>query len=144
MSSASAFVSLRPTALLAPLGVWILLAILAVMNGIFREVAIIPRIGEYPGHVLSTAMLVIIIIGVSWLFFGWTAVEYTQVELIVIGLTWVVLTVGFEFLVGYVEGTPVSVTLGQYDVFAGQVWIVVPITLFVAPLLFGRCPGRKR
>lgn len=49
----------------------------------------------------------------------------------------VILTVGFEFLVGNVEGTPVSVTLGQYDVLAGQVWIAVPITLFVAPLLFG-------
>lgn len=48
------------------------------------------------------------------------------------------LTVGFEFLVGYVEGTPVSVTLGQYDVFAGQVWVLVPLTLLVAPLVFGR------
>lgn len=138
MSTASSFVSLRPPTLLAPLGVWLLLAVLAVLNGGLREVAIIPRIGEYPGHVLSTAMLVTIILVVSWLFFGWTAVEYTRVELIVIGVTWVVLTVGFEFLVGYVEGTPVSVTLGQYDVFAGQVWILVPITLFVAPLLFGR------
>ncbi|UWG46985.1 putative membrane protein [Halanaeroarchaeum sp. HSR-CO] len=130
--------SIRPTTLLAPLGVWLVLAVLAIANGIFREVLIIPRFGEYPGHVASTAMLVTVILVVSWLFFGWTGVGYTRAELIVIGLVWVVLTVGFEFLVGYVEGTPVSVTLGQYNVLAGQVWIVVPIALFVAPLLFGR------
>ena len=47
------------------------------------------------------------------------------------------LTVGFEFLVGYIEETPVSVTLGQYDVLAGQVWIAVPVTLLVSPLVFG-------
>lgn len=58
-------------------------------------------------------------------------------ELLLVGVLWTVLTVGFEFLVGYVEGTPVSVTLGQYDVLAGQVWIAVPLTLLLAPLLFG-------
>ncbi|MFW6003861.1 MAG: hypothetical protein ACOCPT_05515 [Halanaeroarchaeum sp.] len=130
--------SIRPTTLLAPLGVWLVLAVLAVANGVFREVAIVPRIGEYPGHVASTALLITIVLVVSWRFFEWTTVAYTRAELLVIGVVWMVLTVGFEFLVGYVVGTPVSVTLGQYDVFAGQVWIFVPITLFVAPLLFGR------
>jgi hypothetical protein len=31
----------------------------------------------------------------------------------------------------------VSETVAQYDVLAGQVWILVPLTLLVAPLLFG-------
>jgi len=55
---------------------------------------------------------------------------------VLVGVGWTLLTVGFEFL-GAAEGTPVSVTLGQYDVFAGQVWILVPLTLLVAPYLFG-------
>jgi hypothetical protein len=29
------------------------------------------------------------------------------------------------------------VSFGQYDVLAGQVWIAVPLTLLLAPLLFG-------
>ncbi|MFW5937761.1 MAG: hypothetical protein ACOCSN_02355 [Halanaeroarchaeum sp.] len=130
--------SIRPTTFLLPLGVWVLMAVLAVANGIVRELALVPRIGEYAGHVLSTAMLVTAILVVAWLFFGWTSIQYTLAERLAIGTGWVVLTVGFEFLVGYVEGTPVSVTLGQYDVFAGQVWVFVPIALFVAPLAFGR------
>lgn len=121
----------------APLGVWILMAVVAVLNGGLREVVLIPRIGEYGGHVLSTALLVVAILLLSGLYFTWTTVAYTRLELVLVGALWTALTVGFEFLVGAVEGTPVSVTLGQYNVLAGQVWIAVPVTLFLSPLLFG-------
>ncbi|MCL9812834.1 hypothetical protein [Natranaeroarchaeum aerophilus] len=124
-------------AFLFPLGAWVLMAVLAVVNGGFREVVLVPRMGEYMAHVVSTALLVVAILVVSALYFARTAIEYTRSELAAIAVLWTVLTVGFEFLVGYVEGTPVSVTIGQYDVLAGQVWVVVPITLLVSPLLFG-------
>ncbi|WP_418286261.1 hypothetical protein [Halorubrum sp. DTA46] len=130
-------ISHRPRALLYPLGVWVVMAIIAVANGGFRELVLIPRFGDYPGHVLSTALLVIAILVVSFGFFWSISIAYSRPELVIIGIGWTVLTVGFEFLVGYVEGTPVSVTLGQYNVLAGQVWIAVPLTLLVSPLLFG-------
>lgn len=130
--------SVRPRVFVHPLGVWLLLAIVAVVNGGLREVVLIPRVGEYAGHVASTALLVAATLLVSFAFFRWTAVEYALAELAVVGVGWTALTVGFEFLVGYVEGTPVSVTIGQYDVLAGQVWIAVPLALLLAPVLFGR------
>ncbi|MFB6150574.1 MAG: hypothetical protein ABEJ40_02085 [Haloarculaceae archaeon] len=120
-----------------PLGLWLLMAFLAVLNGAFRETVIIPRTGEYAGHVLSTAILVAAILAVSFAYFTTTGVGYARGELLLVGVLWTVLTVGFEFLVGYAEGTPVSETIGQYDVLAGQVWILVPLTLLTAPLLFG-------
>lgn len=129
--------TLRPQVFLYPLAVWVGMAVVAVLNGGFREVVLIPRIGEYAGHVLSTAMLVAAILGISFLFFRSTSIAYTLGEAVLIGVGWTVLTVGFEFLVGYVEGTPVSVTLGQYNVLAGQVWIAVPLALLLSPILFG-------
>ena len=105
---------------LAPLGIWLAMAVVAVLNGVFRETVLISRIREHPGHVLSTAMLVAAILLISFAFFQWTPVDYSAVELALIGVGWTVLTVGFEFLVGYAEGTPVSVTLGQYDVLGGR------------------------
>ncbi|WP_232700735.1 hypothetical protein [Halobacterium wangiae] len=129
--------SVRPAVFVGPLGVWVLMAVLAVANGVFRETVIIPRIGEYPGHVLSTLVLVTAILAVAGAYFTTTGTTYTDTELLLVGVGWTLLTVGFEFLVGAAEGTPVSVTLGQYDVFAGQVWILVPLTLLVAPYLFG-------
>ncbi|MHB9288694.1 hypothetical protein ACKVMT_16815 [Halobacteriales archaeon Cl-PHB] len=137
MTTTATLQTVRPSILLAPLAVWVVMAVLAVANGITRELLIIPRIGDYPGHVVSTAILVVAILAVAGLFFSWSGVAYTRAELLLIGVAWTVMTVGFEFLVGWAEGTPVSVTLGQYDVLAGQVWIAVPITLLVSPLLFG-------
>lgn len=122
---------------LYPLGVWLLMAIIAILNGGFREVVLIPRIGDHSGHVVSTALLVAAILVISFLYFAWTSIAYTRAELLLVGILWTVLTVGFEFLVGFVEGTPLSVTLGQYDIMAGQVWIAVPLTLLFSPLLFG-------
>ncbi|MFB6072197.1 MAG: hypothetical protein ABEJ88_04425 [Halobacterium sp.] len=130
--------ALRPSVFVWPLRVWVVMAVLAVANGVLRETVLIPRVGEYPGHVLSTVLLVAAILAVSGAYFLTTASAYTDLELAAVGVAWTLLTVGFEFLVGYAEGTPVSVTLGQYDVFAGQVWILVPVTLLVAPYLFGR------
>ena len=73
---------------------------------------------------------------------GGFSTNYSRAELALVGILWTVLTIGFEFLVGYVEGTPVSVTLGQCDVLAGQVWVAVPVTLLVSPLVFGWYPDR--
>jgi hypothetical protein len=139
MSSLSAgeIQAIRPGVLVYPLGVWVVMAVVAVVNGVFREAFLIPRVGEYAGHVLSTVLLVAAILLISFVYFHRTPTEYAYVELVAIGVLWMGLTVGFEFLVGYVEGTPVSVTLGQYDVLAGQVWIVVPLTLLLSPLVFG-------
>ncbi|WP_049985575.1 hypothetical protein [Halobellus rufus] len=133
----TALQSIRASAFLYPLGVWVVMAVLAVANGIFRELVLIPRTGEYPGHVVSTLLLVAAILAVSGLYFANAPVDYGRGELLLVGVGWTLLTVGFEFLVGHVEGTPVSETVGQYDVFAGQVWILVPLTLLLAPLLFG-------
>lgn len=130
--------TVRSHVLPAPLGLWVLMAAVAVANGIFREAVIVPRIGDNAGHVVSTAILVVAILVVSASYFHRSSIAFTRAELVLVGVVWTVLTVGFEFLIGYLEGTPVAVTLGQYDVLAGRVWIVVPLTLLVAPLVLGR------
>ncbi|MFB6267229.1 MAG: hypothetical protein ABEI31_06195 [Halodesulfurarchaeum sp.] len=127
----------RPGRLLYPLAAWVVMAVLAVGNGAFRETVLTPRLGERGAHLLSTGMLVSLILLVSAVFFRSVPAQYSLAERLAIGTSWVVLTVGFEFLVGYLEGTPVEATLAQYDVLSGHVWIVVPLTLFLAPLLFG-------
>ncbi|WP_435119603.1 hypothetical protein [Halolamina sp. C58] len=137
MNATTTLQTVRPAVMLQPLAVWLVMAVVAVGNGVFRETVLIPRMDEYTAHVLSTAMLVLAILAVSAAYFGWSETAFTRAELLLIGAVWTLLTVGFEFLVGYAEGTPVSVTIGQYDVFAGQVWIAVPLTLLFAPLLFG-------
>ena len=129
--------SIRASVFVYPLGLWVVMAVVAVVNGIFRETMLIPRVGDYTGHVISTVLLTAAILVLSYLYFTRSAIDYTRAELLIVGVIWVLLTVGFEFLVGYLEGIPVSETLAQYDVLAGHVWIFVPLTLLVVPLLFG-------
>ena len=129
--------TVRPTVFIYPLGLWLVMAVIAVINGIFREVMLIPQTGEQVGHVISTALLIAAILTLSYFYFTKSAINYTRAELVGIGVVWVVLTVGFEFIVGYLEEVPVSETVAQYDVLAGQVWVFVPLALLIAPLVFG-------
>ncbi|WP_049927623.1 hypothetical protein [Halopiger goleimassiliensis] len=122
---------------LYPLGVWALMAVMAVLNGVTRELFIVPRTETYTAHVVSTAALIVVVLAIAYSFFATTTIDYRFTELVGIGVLWAALTVGFEFVVGYLEGTPPAVTIGQYDVLAGQVWILVPVTLVLAPIVFG-------
>lgn len=123
--------------LVYPLVVWVVMAVVAVLNGGARELLLIPRVGERRGHVISTAILVLAILLLSGAFFTTTTIEYSNGELVLIGVGWTALTVGFEFIVGNLEGTPPEETIAQYDVRRGHVWIAVPLTLLFAPLAFG-------
>jgi len=133
----------RPRVFVYPAAVWLLLAVCAVLNGAFRELYLIPLVGGYPGHLFSTQLLVFVILVVSGVYFLQTSVDYSRAELVLIGVGWTLATVGFEFLVGYVEGTSVETTLTQYDVLAGSIWILVPIALLVSPLVFGWYPPSR-
>ena len=122
---------------LYPLVVWIGMAMLAVINGIIRELVILPRIGDQLRHIASTILLTGAILLVTYVFFLRAQLSYSNKQLVGIGFSWYVLTIGFEFIVGFLEGAPPSEVLAQYNVFAGNIWVIVPVTLLVAPLVFG-------
>ncbi len=58
-------------------------------------------------------------------------------QAITIGLIWLLLTVGFEFLFGHFIAGHSWSRLGQdYNLLAGRVWILVLLVITFAPLLF--------
>jgi hypothetical protein len=56
---------------LRALAVWLLLVVLAILNGTFRAVVLIPRVGEHAGHIISTILLSILILVTAWFTIGW-------------------------------------------------------------------------
>lgn len=62
------------------------MAVTTVLNGGFREVVIIPRVGDYAGHVISTALLVGAVLLISFFYFTNTSIDYTQIELLLVGV----------------------------------------------------------
>jgi len=117
---------------------WLLMLVLAIVNGAFRQAVLIPRLGEATGHVVSTLLLSLLILLATWLSIPWVR-PGTPRDAWFIGIGWLVLTLGFEFLAGhYLFGDPWATLLADYDVAAGRIWILVPITTLLAPALVVR------
>ncbi len=113
--------------------VWILLLVLAILNGGIRETLLAPRFGEPAGHVLSTIVLCALIFLVSFLCIRWIGPAGPR-DPWMVGLFWVVFTVAFEFLAGhFVFGRSWERLLADYHVTEGRIWILVLAADVLAP-----------
>jgi hypothetical protein len=120
--------------LLRAVEIWFVLLIMAVLNGSAREAFITPRFGGCAGHVISTIMLSSGIVFIAWMSIVWIGAESTA-DAFAIGSTWLLLTVGFEFVAGhYLFGNPWQKLFADYNIFQGRIWIVVLLTTLVAPI----------
>jgi hypothetical protein len=116
-------------------GVWLLIVLVAVINGGIRQASISPRTGDTAGHAISTVTLCAAILLLCWGTIGWMRPTTTRVAWS-IGALWVTLTLAFEFLAGhYVFGTPWRQLLADYNIFRGRIWALVLVTTATAPWL---------
>lgn len=114
---------------------WLLILVLAIVNGAFRQALLLPRLGEKVAHVISTLLLSLMVLFASWLLIPWVR-PAGMGDAWLIGASWVILTVGFEFLAGhYVFGTPWERLLGDYNVADGRIWILVLVAVLLGPVL---------
>ena len=119
--------------LLRAILIWLVLSVLAVLNGMARNSLITPRIGEHGGHVASTIILCTVIFAVTLISIRWMGPE-GRGSAWLIGIVWVVLTVSFEFLAGhYLFGSEWSKLLADYNLAEGRIWLLVLMTSFFAP-----------
>ncbi|WP_169310287.1 hypothetical protein [Flexistipes sinusarabici] len=83
-----------------------------------------------------TSVLLIIIFAVYTLALGYFAPVLSLFSAVSIGLMWAVLTITFEFLFGhFVAKIPFSELLNDYNLFKGRIWILIPIWLFILPII---------
>jgi len=120
------------------LGVWFIFVVAAILNGVFRESFITPKLGEHAGHIISTIIFICVILFGTYLFITNLKINYTRLDLFLIGAFWLVLTILFEFVFGhYVMGNSWDTLLADYNLLNGRVWSLVLVTTFIAPLLIG-------
>jgi ABC-type uncharacterized transport system permease subunit len=123
------------------LAVWLVILVLANLNGAVRELWIIPQIGELSGRALSTLILCGLVFFLTWRTIGWIR-PVSAGEAVEIGVLWLLLTLAFEFLVGhYVFGTEWATLLEDYDVTKGRIWPLVLAFVVVSPMWTGRMRG---
>jgi hypothetical protein len=120
------------------LAVWLGILLLANLNGAVREMWLIPAMGKIPGRALSTVVLSVLVFLIAWLTVGWIRPVSTG-DAMLIGLVWLLLTLGFEFLVGhYVFHKPWAELTEDYNVARGRIWPLVLVAVLFAPLWTAR------
>jgi hypothetical protein len=125
------------------LNLWVLLLVVAVLNGYVREVHVAPYFGEWAAQWYG----VVVVCGVIWLAAAYYARGTRGARwgrwAAIAAVLWVVLTVGFEFLFGhYVQGAPWNELLSAYAIWNGKLWPLVPLTEAISPVVMGSWANR--
>jgi hypothetical protein len=119
------------------LGAWLVFMVTAIVNGAFRVSVLQPSISEHLAHLLSTAILCVLLFVEINVFLGLVG-EYSSASLGALGVMWALLTVAFEFGFGrYVAGDSWSTLLENYNVAKGRVWPAVLLVVLFTPVLVG-------
>ncbi|RLC64045.1 MAG: hypothetical protein DRI48_07940 [Chloroflexi bacterium] len=116
---------------------WLALAVAIPANAVVGKLAVEPRLGEYGTHVYKSIVAIVLIALAGWLF-ARTAYGSSGIGAgLVCGATWLVLTVGFEFIAGhYAFGNSWERLLADYNLAAGRLWVLVLVATLIAPVLF--------
>ena len=123
------------------LSIWFGILIFAFINGGLRELVLIPKLGGVSGFVLSAVLLSTIIISITYFSIPWLG-QLPITSYLMIGVSWLCLTVAFEFSFGYVVQHKSWVELlSAYTFTGGNLWPLVLVVLGVAPLMVAKLRG---
>lgn len=117
---------------------WLVLAVLAVTNGILRVSTYGQYVPELAAHQFST-LTAITVTGIAvWLFHRWQPIRSIR-EAWLIGVMWLAMTVAFEFGFGHlVAGHSWERLFADYNLLAGRVWLLFLVWILLMPPLFHR------
>jgi hypothetical protein len=113
---------------------WFGMMLLAIINGSFRDFGYKPFTNSLAAHQISTLTLIILLSLYIYLLEKRMPIA-TAKQAWIIGVVWFVMTEVFEFGLGLRRGASCYELLHAYDIFAGQVWIFVPLFILIAPAL---------
>lgn len=114
---------------------WPVLMVLAIGNGVLREVMYGASITELQAHQLPTLSAILILTTAVILLSRYVAPSSSS-QSALIGCAWLGLTLCFEFLFGrYVAGHSWSRLFQDYDLLSGRVWVVLLVWVTLLPYL---------
>jgi len=122
--------------LLKSMPIWLLMLPLAILNGGFRDYVTTPLIGDF-ARPLSGIILCLLIFAVSL----WLVPRVGRGKCgtyIKMGVIWLILTVLFEFGMGFAIGETYYEMLRAYDITSGNLWLIVVIFIGITPYLIAK------
>ena len=96
------------------------------------------KIGSYDGHIILTLTALFVIFRATYGFLNSLRGDFVKSGLVLVGVTWSVLTIGFEYVLGHlVMGVPLDILLADYDILSLRIWSLLPITVLASPYIIG-------
>lgn len=127
-----------PATLVKAMALWLLLAMLAVLNGSLRQFLLVSELGPVAGLRLSGLLLAAGILLVTWLTLPWYG-PLRSYQYWLIGCVWLVMTLLFEFGFGYfIAHKSWAEMLDAYNMSRGNLWSLVLLATLVSPRLAAR------
>ena len=109
--------------------------VIAIINAAIRELLFVKNFSEQTVHKLSTLTIIIFLgIYIYFILEKWRLVSLSQA--VITGLLWMFLTVIFEFSIGFAGKKEFSEMIKAYDITTGNLWILVPLFMFAAPVIY--------
>ena len=120
---------------------WFAILALAMLNGVLREKALIPAMGSFGAFIASGLILSGCIFAVAYFGAPWYG-RLSSASCFLLGLFWLVLTLGFEFGFGrFVQHKPWAELLEAYAFKGGNIWPVVLVAILISPWLMAKWRG---
>ena len=117
---------------------WLVLAVLAIVNGILRGSTYGRMVPELAAHQISTFTAIVLTGTAVWFFHRRHPIASIR-EAWLIGAMWLAMTIAFEFGFGhFVAGHSWERLLADYDVLSGRVWSLFLVWILVMPPVFHR------
>jgi hypothetical protein len=117
---------------------WLILAVVAVLNGVLRQATYGRRLPELAAHQVSTVTGILLTGAVVWILGRFWPIGSAK-EAWIIGFCWLLMTIAFEFGFGhYVAGHSWSRLFADYNLADGRVWSLFLLWIAVLPYLVWR------
>lgn len=114
--------------------VWCCFIPVAILNGGLRQYVLVDCLGVYRALVVSGILLSLFILLITWLLLPRIG-RLTRKESLLTGFLWMLLTIGFESILGLKEDVSFNEWLSTYNPMTGNLWVLVVITTLLAPTL---------
>ena len=122
---------------------WFVLLLAAIGNGVLREVTYGNSVNELTAHQLSTLTGILFSGVLVWFISGiWSLQSSAQAWMV--GISWLMLTIGFEFIFGYyIADHTWEMLFHDYNLLAGRVWLVFLVWICVMPYIFFKFNAKR-
>lgn len=114
---------------------WLLFVPVPIINGILREQWYKKILGELGTNITGTLVLSSAFLIYTYLFFRNDINDFSNQQLLLMGLIWLILTLIFEFGMGLIAGRSWSYMLADYNLMKGRLWPLFLVVLFFSPFI---------